>query len=1005
MLQISQDSINQFLKSKSSGNNFTHSIRYTKQNTKEPYFEKTIFNKNNEIISPRLKLSYENRLKTSNNVISNNKYFKKYNQSIKKVEKRIDRNSEYFPRFILTERGFKEITGKKSDSDKELYRRSEENSLKRANSGYYDTYETEEQKYHYRNRSKYNLEKQNLIKKSPSQPYHFINELYINSNINKGVKYSLRKKNNNNEDNKQNNNININNLSWDYNKINYRKIRNNINNYKSSNLLTKESEVSSDKNKNKYHLSLKYIRDSDKNNSTIKINHKYNINPIKKIAIEDIRKQYKKENNVIDTYRSKSIILTSKYKNETEPILDSKRILKNKNHHILYESVNLSRENSKQKLETDFITNKGKEEKIRSFNTDSVNFNNSMKIRRVNNINKISIDEQKVIINNNIIRNNYIINQNNNNINNIKKINFIYRDKKSPKINAGIKVISSKEIKNDIKVKKINFVKVNNQAIIKKEKSDKIIKEKIKDKNKNLIENNINKNLSVSDIGKVKVIKKKKSLKAIKNKKHNILEITKTSEITFEGKKKNKINKISQNNTSNSNIIIIINNSAKKEETPKIEISPKNIQNKDENIILQNENKQDQDKIDSILDTVKQEIKNNIFKNMNINKKLINEKPKNKKIKRKALKNVQNINKQPKNNHINKSFNENNIKDKEINKINNDKEDTIKSISRINVGNDINIKDNKDKNSELNKKEIIINDDNKKNIKKNLNNENLNSIVKEKEKPDKIILNKENKSNKDEKILNNQNFKNNQNNINIETENKKNLTNIKINESNLIPEESKETHQIPEVLSHTIQDSDDFPKDTIVSNPQENTTPQEKINPQIPAILNSEIPKDSDESISNNMNISNKETEEQKNLNNNDNENKNKDEINKDVNNNEEEIKELKPVIQHHIERKRPVFTLPSDKKRSTSEDKPFHLIQKYYNENFILEDDEEEKFKMYIKNNGDSRNDSKENSRKNSKNNLLININDNSKNIDVNINEDSLDIDNKDNVNNINGE
>lgn len=319
--------------------------------------------------------------------------------------------------------------------------------------------------------------------------------------------------------------------------------------------------------------------------------------------------------------------------------------------------------------------------------------------------------------------------------------------------------------------------------------------------------------------------------------------------------------------------------------------------------------------------------------------------------------------------------------------------------------NDINIKDNKDKNSELNKKEIIINDDNKKNIKKNLNNENLNSIVKEKEKPDKIILNKENKSNKDEKILNNQNFKNNQNNINIETENKKNLINIKINGSNLIPEESKETLQIPEVLSHTIQDSDDFPKDTIVSNPQENTTPQEKINPQIPAILNSEIPKDSDESISNNMNISNKETEEQKNLNNNDNENKNKDEINKDVNNNEEEIKELKPVIQHHIERKRPVFTLPSDKKRSTSEDKPFHLIQKYYNENFILEDDEEEKFKMYIKNNGDSRNDSKENSRKNSKNNLLININDNSKNIDVNINEDSLDIDNKDNVNNINGE
>ena len=86
-----------------------------------------------------------------------------------------------------------------------------------------------------------------------------------------------------------------------------------------------------------------------------------------------------------------------------------------------------------------------------------------------------------------------------------------------------------------------------------------------------------------------------------------------------------------------------------------------------------------------------------------------------------------------------------------------------------------------------------------------------------------------------------------------------------------------------------------------------------------------------------------------------------------DFNNNDcltEEIQEIKPVIQHNIQRKRPVFTLPPSKKRSISQGKPFNLIHKYYDENFILEDDEEEEFKKYIKFNGDSRTDSKDNSR-----------------------------------------
>ena len=54
-------------------------------------------------------------------------------------------------------------------------------------------------------------------------------------------------------------------------------------------------------------------------------------------------------------------------------------------------------------------------------------------------------------------------------------------------------------------------------------------------------------------------------------------------------------------------------------------------------------------------------------------------------------------------------------------------------------------------------------------------------------------------------------------------------------------------------------------------------------------------------------------------------------------------------------------------------EGKPFHLINKYYDENFILEDDEEEGFKNYIYNNNDSRSILNENSMINSTDNLEI--------------------------------
>ena len=54
------------------------------------------------------------------------------------------------------------------------------------------------------------------------------------------------------------------------------------------------------------------------------------------------------------------------------------------------------------------------------------------------------------------------------------------------------------------------------------------------------------------------------------------------------------------------------------------------------------------------------------------------------------------------------------------------------------------------------------------------------------------------------------------------------------------------------------------------------------------------------------------------------------------------ESNDKKPALQHKIERKRPVFAVPPHKKRSVSQGKPFTLLYKYYDENYILEDDEE---------------------------------------------------------------
>jgi hypothetical protein len=57
----------------------------------------------------------------------------------------------------------------------------------------------------------------------------------------------------------------------------------------------------------------------------------------------------------------------------------------------------------------------------------------------------------------------------------------------------------------------------------------------------------------------------------------------------------------------------------------------------------------------------------------------------------------------------------------------------------------------------------------------------------------------------------------------------------------------------------------------------------------------------------------------------------------------EKDSKQQKPTMQYQVERNRPVYAVPPSKKRSVSQGKPFTLINKYYDNNYILEDDKEE--------------------------------------------------------------
>ena len=86
-----------------------------------------------------------------------------------------------------------------------------------------------------------------------------------------------------------------------------------------------------------------------------------------------------------------------------------------------------------------------------------------------------------------------------------------------------------------------------------------------------------------------------------------------------------------------------------------------------------------------------------------------------------------------------------------------------------------------------------------------------------------------------------------------------------------------------------------------------------------------------------------------------------------------------KYLSQNAINIRKPIYVLPTFKKRARSHEKPFNLIHKYYDGNFIMEEENEEE--TNIDNNKENQNEEKKNSKKNTNNNV-INSNNEIKNI-----------------------
>ena len=718
---------------------------------------------------------------------------------------------------------------------------------------------------------------------------------------------------------------------------------------------------------------LKSVDEKDNKNSILNgteyMNIDINVDSTNNKMFNSYKIDQKEKNNITYGYDSD---ISEKPKNKTNEI--DEKIYKNKTNYMKEEKkMNYIYEgrSKKQKslIEESPIPNKylGKEkEKKEELNNKNSNNNNS-------NLDEIVKKNLGNVIKK-IIKNNPI------NINKNKKINI------SDNIS-----ISDKDQLTEIKS---NYFKVEAKYNNNKEKKERQIK---KSNSNFMIEN---KEFSI----KKKEINNQEA--NIGN--YNIMEICKVNDITYKGNKSNAQednNKTS--NKLNNNIIIIINN-ADKNKFKKVTKTPKISKNKNNNIdnFSKNNNHNKNNQINN---------NKNLSSDISVKKKNNNNKSINNNIKNHNS-NKSNTDSKTINNGINKYNKNNNIKFK---KDNNNENNNINS----NIDNNINIKNSNIINKQLNK-------DNNKNTKNNMkeinnklkinNKRNNNDKKEEKNKSDnfnKIDINNS-KEIKNCKNINNNNIYNNN------EENEKSEPINSINNNSNLNSSSTKTNSYNESGNIIQDEQESFLQDSIPN-----------INDNINKTVNI---KDADNIINNNkiiktneFNLDLSKNKEKTSLNiktetslinryNNFLNKKDKEDIiskkinssqdkKPDFNNNDyttEETQEIKPVIQHNIQRKRPVYTLPPSKKRSISQGKPFNLIHKYYDENFILEDDEEEEFKKYIKYNGDSRSESEDNNSINSKNSLCNSNKKSNKNLDHfeeeknNDNENDYDITDRNNNN-----
>ena len=1011
MIKKSSDSKNQFLQSKSSRNNYSHSIQYTNTSKIKQTYCNIIKSTPKKVVSQKLELMTDDKLIKSYNKNANIIYNNYITSSVNK-SKIINRSSNNFPNIILTKRGIKQITNKIYDSSidydkKKSYQNKTDIYYSRKDKkGYYSIYINEEKKLSSSLLFSDNIINNNEKEKKEKAKYRRRNT-YKNEKIDnndKDIKLENYKDNSkryniyySNSRRKSQPNLN--------NKIAMNKIRNNTNNC--NNISIQNTSIyDNDFSKNNKYSKKKVDKNEDNNDSIIKN---------KTFKKEEIRQEYKIANSILTKkkntilYEDFSNIKTAKKNTQKYIHKNHRKINLKESNHILFESKYLKNNKS-----SDNFGQKGF--KVKIIDTDEnksggniLNLKNTytkiIKVSKLEKCDKENTLEDKKGVKRNIItsvnieknvtkserykENNNLtllvsndIKNNNENIskNNISNHNIKYNLKNSNKNNeSGIKNIKYYEQKN---------TKNNNSSLNNKENLDRNI----------VIEKQFNKQEDNSRDNDKDVVKKEKEpIETTQNKQLNTveekdnklcnknnfaLEINKSIEVTFNGKKTIN-NTIFQNNTSNSNIIIVINSQEQKkalDESPDIIKNDKNqiifvnniLSNFQKNNNLENDNNINKNK--------KEKNDNNDFKKKKIIKKV--NKP-DTKIKRKALKNIY-INKDNQNNNniiINTFPKENIINGIKLNKINDLENNNInKTSSEIKKKDSYLIKkdiNNTDSNINKNNNNIVIQDKKEikeeKKINRNLNNENVKDNKKLETKNDII------KEEKIEKMDNN--IKNKipenciKNNINITT----NITNETQKHQDVATNLQGHENRMSETL-----DEDDFPKDSIPKPETQELNLSKNLNPKIPESSNSEIPFDKDKPHLNNPNSPKNEIDAFSNFNNflSKKEPKNPLSPQKKFDLKQEEIQELKPALQHNVKRKRPVFTLPSVKTRSMNQQKPFHLINKYYDENFILEDDEEIGFKYYIYSDDDSLNEPKDNISKKGLDNSMTNNNINKENI-----------------------